>query len=296
MVKVIFTGTQVTDQLNGALGFLSVHFSGFYNVENASSTGFEVTYSFPTLPGMPPIEQAPDVYVGTGLDYKPVTFNGITLMTPFKGTITEIHEDDASYGSHVTGLSLAASDFYRVSASKNNADNFALIRQVFSGDDILKGGNAKDKMGGFAGDDVLDGRGGNDLLSGGAGNDKLFGSAGRDKLFGDAGDDILKGGAGADELDGGKGRDRMTGGGGSDTFVFGQSGVDRILDFQDDADSVRLNAAALGLSPGMTGTEVVELFGTTLGGNAALDFGDGNKLIFIGLGDIGAVSNDLLIA
>lgn len=296
MVKVIFTGTQNTDQLNGALGFLSPHFSGFYTVENISSTGFQVTYNFPTLPGMPPIEFAPDVYVGTGLDYKAVTFNGVTLMTPFTGTITEIHEDDPSYGSHVTGLSLAGSDFYRVSASKGNADNFALLKQVFSGDDILKGGSAKDKMGGFDGDDLLDGRNGNDLLSGGKGNDKLLGGAGNDKLFGDAGDDVLKGGAGADELDGGKGRDRMTGGGGSDTFIFGQSGVDRILDFQDDLDKVRLNAGELGLTPGLSGADIVDMFGTTIGGNAALDFGDGNKLIFVGLGDIGAISNDLLIA
>jgi len=296
MVKLVFTGNFETDQAHGALGFLSSHFSGFYTVEDTSPTGFSVNFQPPKIPGFPDFDPGVDTYIGTGLSFRPVTFNGVTLQTPYTGTITEIHESSADYSSRATGLNLSARDFYEASISKGNADNFALIPKIFSGNDVVKGGSARDQIAGFDGKDTLYGRDGDDILSGGKGNDKLLGGAGNDKLFGDAGDDVLKGDAGADELDGGKGRDRMTGGGGSDTFVFGQSGVDRILDFQDDLDKVRLNAGELGLTPGLSGADIVDMFGTTIGGNAALDFGDGNKLIFVGLGDIGAISNDLLIA
>ncbi|GHG92112.1 calcium-binding protein [Pseudodonghicola xiamenensis] len=296
MVKVIFTGTTPTDQAHGALGFLSVHFSGFYSVEDTGPSGFTVTYEFPSYPGLPDIEQAPDIYSGSGLSYRPITFNGVTLETPYSGMITAISETEADYSARVTGLNLAARDFYDVSATKNNADNFALMKTVFSDDDILKGGSVRDKLGGFDGNDRLEGRGGNDVLFGGKGNDKLSGGAGQDKLFGGAGRDILNGNAGADELDGGAGRDRLTGGAGRDTFVFGNSGVDRILDFQDDIDTLRLDAAALGFGTGLTGAEVVDLFGTTIGDREALDFGDGNKLIFHGLSDISQIADDLLIA
>lgn len=297
MVKVIFSGTQVTDQAHGALGFLSVHFSGFYAVEDATSTGFKVTYSFPSIPGFPDtgLEQAPDVYSGTGLTYKPISFDGATLNTPFSGMIDEVREDDLNYTSIASGLNLSADDFYRVSATKDNADNFALLKQVFSGDDVLKGGSVRDKMGGFDGDDLLDGRRGNDILFGGKGNDRLIGGAGADKLQGNAGRDLLKGGAGADELDGGRGADRMAGGGGADTFIFGASGRDRILDFQNDIDRVQLDASALGVNAGLSGAQVVDSFGTTINGVQALDFGGGNKLIFNGIADLDLIADDLLI-
>ncbi|MDK3019054.1 hypothetical protein [Pseudodonghicola flavimaris] len=84
---------------------------------------------------------------------------------------------------------------------------------------------------------------------------------------------------------------------GGDTFVFGKSGVDRILDFKDDnKDSVLLKTGALGLADDLSAAQVVELFGTGIGGHAALDFGDGNRLVFVGLDDIAVILDDLLIA
>lgn len=295
MVKVVFTGTVVTDQAGGALGFLSVHFSGFYAVEDATASGFTVTYEIPFIPVITTGDKVPDVYSGVGLTYRDVTHNGVTLSTPFSGTITGVRETAEDYTSDATGLNLAASDFYRVSETADNADNFELIRTVFSGDDVLKGGSVRDKMNGFDGNDRVLGRQGNDVLSGGAGKDKVLGGGGRDVLSGDGGNDVLKGGAGNDDLDGGAGRDRMVGGGGADTFHFGASGRDLIADFKDDVDRVELDASKLGFGAGLSGAEVVSAFGTVIGGKAALDFGDGNTLIFKGIADLGVIADDLAI-
>ncbi|WP_166041349.1 Ig-like domain-containing protein [Sphingosinicella sp. YJ22] len=67
-----------------------------------------------------------------------------------------------------------------------------------SGDDILSGGNGKDK---------IYGGGGNDIISGGNGVDTLFGEDGDDQLTGDNGADHLTGGADDDILDGSNGFD-----------------------------------------------------------------------------------------
>lgn len=295
MVKVIFTGTVETDQAHGALGFLSVHFTGFYQVEDATASGFSVTYEIPFIPVITTGDKVPDVYSGVGLSYTDITFDGVTLKTPSGGTITEVREEADDYTSDTTGLDLAASDFYRVSATADDADNFELLKSVFSGDDILKGGAVTDKLGGFGGNDRLAGRRGDDVLFGGGGKDKLLGGGGEDRLVGGSGRDLLKGGRGSDELDGGGGRDRMAGGGGADTFVFGASGRDVITDFKADVDRVELDASKLGFGAGLSGSEVVSTFGTVIGGKAALDFGDGNKLIFKGIADLGLIADDLVI-
>ncbi|MDK3019055.1 hypothetical protein [Pseudodonghicola flavimaris] len=64
MVKAIFTGTIPTDQAHGAMGFLSLHFNGFFDVEGTMPTGFAVTYGFPFLPDVTPVDEAPDLYFG----------------------------------------------------------------------------------------------------------------------------------------------------------------------------------------------------------------------------------------
>jgi Ca2+-binding RTX toxin-like protein len=89
--------------------------------------------------------------------------------------------------------------------------------------------------------DVFVGRATVDLVRGGGGDDRLNGAGGDDKLFGGAGDDTLIGGAGRDYLQGDGGNDVLTGGADRDTFVFGaRSGHDRITDFEDGLDMLRL--------------------------------------------------------
>ena len=69
-------------------------------------------------------------------------------------------------------------------------------------------------------------------VRGGAGNDVIRGGDGRDNLSGDSGRDDLFGSLGNDEL---------TGGAAADRFIFaGQNGTDRITDFTNGVDTIRL--------------------------------------------------------
>ena len=89
--------------------------------------------------------------------------------------------------------------------------------------------------------DRLIGNAVNNLLTGGNGNDRLDGMNGNDSLAGDAGADSLLGGAGNDLLYGGTGNDALAGGAGADLFVFAvNNGADRIVDWQDGIDRIRI--------------------------------------------------------
>lgn len=93
-------------------------------------------------------------------------------------------------------------------------------------DQVLKAGDAGER---------LEGGAGRDLLIGGAGNDQLYGGAGADVLMGGAGDDLLDGGTATaqevDQLYGGAGDDTLllggrviaSGGEGADTFVIARA-------------------------------------------------------------------------
>lgn len=107
------------------------------------------------------------------------------------------------------------------------------------GNDTLLGGAGQDSLSGGDGNDRLDAGDGNDRLLGGIGRDTLVGQTGRDFLSGEGGDDVLTGGLGIDTLDGGTGNDVMTGGLSADFFVFA-SGLDRITDFADNIDTLRI--------------------------------------------------------
>lgn len=111
----------------------------------------------------------------------------------------------------------------------------------------IVGSNKADRLTGDAGVNDLQGKGGNDRLMGGGGNDKLLGDNGNDKLFGDGGKDTLIGGKGRDILEGGKGNDVLRGDAGADVFVFGaRSGTDKIKDFDDGTDILRIEGHAGG--------------------------------------------------
>ena len=126
-----------------------------------------------------------------------------------------------------------------------------------SGNDTLRGGNGNDELNGHGGRDELNGNKGKDELNGGPGNDRLNGSGGRDLLSGDSGNDTLRGG---------KGIDKLYGGTGSDQFVLravDTGGLDYIVDFEDDIDSLRLDEAIWG--GGMTKSEVLATYGSDNG-------------------------------
>ncbi len=157
-------------------------------------------------------------------------------------------------------------------------------------DNWLKGGAGIDQLEGGAGNDSLNGNGKDDLLRGGLGDDVLRGGSGADKLFGQDGNDVLMGGVG---------RDRLVGGAGIDTFVFKNGWeVDRINDFEDNIDTIKLDSALwVGV---LTATEVMNTYGsvlTTAAGNTyvELDFGAGDKLKVFGVTTTAALLDDITI-
>ena len=95
------------------------------------------------------------------------------------------------------------------------------------GDDVITGGDGRDKINGRAGDDTLDGAGGDDKLYGGSGNDVVEGGSGNDRIDGGSGNDVLSGGTGNDHIDGGSGDDHIDGGDGRD-LVHAGSGDDTV--------------------------------------------------------------------
>ena len=120
-----------------------------------------------------------------------------------------------------------------------------------SGKDILNGGVGYDKLFGGTGNDILNGGADRDKLYGGSGTDTLYGNAGKDKLRGGDGDDTIIGGNGEDTirggddndiLYGGNGKDTLRGDGGNDIFVINtdDSKFDRVLDFLDGTDTMRI--------------------------------------------------------
>ncbi|MFD1881983.1 calcium-binding protein [Paracoccus pacificus] len=111
--------------------------------------------------------------------------------------------------------------------------------------DELYGGDGNDTLKGRDGRDVLDGGNGDDQLFAGLENDRLAGGAGNDRLDGGDGRDIIFGGSGNDMLLGGAGRDTLIGGSGADLFVFAANGgVDRIDDFENGFDRIRIDDGA----------------------------------------------------
>lgn len=162
--------------------------------------------------------------------------------------------------------------------------------------DVVLGSSDANLINGNAGNDTLNGKGGDDGLYGGTGLDYLIGDTGDDTLSGGAdddwltageGDDDLRGGAGNDNLDGGAGNDSITGGSGVDNFVFNDGcGTDRIIDFMDGTDVLRLNNSLW--SGALSRAQVVASFASVLDADVVFDFGGGDRITLSGFGALGA--------
>lgn len=120
---------------------------------------------------------------------------------------------------HYSGSQLATGNI--ANALLFNDDPQSLIENA-------KGGSGNDVIGGNSAVNRLWGLAGNDEIRGGDGNDALFGQAGHDQLYGENGNDRLVGGNGSDDLYGGNGNDRLLGGRGNDS-LFGGSGKDILI-------------------------------------------------------------------
>jgi hypothetical protein len=144
-------------------------------------------------------------------------------------------------GDGLTGSSDACPTVSDLAAPRNPRTGCPAEPGATSGNDVLSGTSAGEKICGLLGDDTINGLGGNDTLFGDAcdkkaklagaaasdGNDKLNGDDGNDTLYGAGGEDTLKGGNGKDKLFGGAGNDTLDGGAGNDTLD-GGAGNDKL--------------------------------------------------------------------
>ncbi|MGB7319403.1 MAG: S8 family serine peptidase [Planktotalea sp.] len=171
------------------------------------------------------------------------------------------------------------------------------------GADTLEGESGKDQLIGGDGKDLLKGGGGNDTVEGGKGADVIKGQDGADVLKGHNADDTLSGGAGADKLLGGNGNDKLSGGTGNDSltggahadrFVFNnKDDKDSITDFENNLDTIVLNDNLW--SGTKTASDVLNDFGSIVGGNAVLNFGGGDILTIENVTNLGLLGNDIEI-
>ena len=147
----------------------------------------------------------------------------------------------------------------------------------YVGDDLIVGHDGDDSFDAADGHDTAFGAEGNDNLTGGRGKDWLFGGEGDDALNGSDGNDYLIGGEGADTLEGSAGDDWLSGGTGDDTLTGGEGadifayqagqGSDRITDFTDGEDAIRL-----GSFDGIAGFEDLTI--RQVGANVTIDLSD----------------------
>lgn len=149
--------------------------------------------------------------------------------------------------------------------------NGALIENATSGsgNDMLVGNDAANRMNGGDGLNTLAGLDGNDVLSGGDDRDLLDGGNGNDRLRGGTGRDSLDGGAGDDRLFGGSGHDGLVGGEGRDRFIFENAEAlastvdnsDRIRDF-DRSEGDRINLSLIDANANTAENDVFAFIGT----------------------------------
>ena len=149
--------------------------------------------------------------------------------------------DTADYSQRTAPLGISLDDIPGDGQAGENDNVSSSVEDVISGsgNDVLVGSPAPNRLNGADGDDRIVGLDGNDTLDGGEntpGNDTLDGGNGADCLFGRAGDDKLIGGDGPDCLFGAGGSDALQGEGANDTLA-GGAGTDT-LDGGDGDDSL----------------------------------------------------------
>ncbi|MGA0613490.1 M10 family metallopeptidase [Paracoccus sp. KR1-242] len=196
-----------------------------------------------------------------------------------------------------------------------------------AGNDVLNGGGGNDTLIGGAGRDTLVGgigndvyhvdaldviveqaNGGIDLVNSaasftlGSALEQLrltgtaaingTGNAEANVIYGNANANQLRGLGGNDMLSGNAGNDSLWGGAGADVFLF-NAGRDRIMDFQNDIDTIQIDDALWGGAPRSV-AQVLRL-ATVADGDVVFNFGNGHSLTVENLTNIQALANDLII-
>ena len=254
---------------------------GYYNANLDSGDAFTIiddggvdTINFSNVTGNQRVDLNPETISDVG---------GLTgNMSIMRGTIIE---------KFVSG-------FGNDSITGNSANNFLWAG---AGNDSVWGGAGNDFIKGDQGNDIVKGGGGKDILNGNANNDKLVGGGNDDVLRGGGGKDQLWGGTGNDVLRGGVGRDTLVGGAGNDVFVFKNGwAVDRISDFENNIDTIRLDSALWG-GGAMSVAVVIANYGSvvanpaSVGSHVELNFGGGDVLKIYGISNTADLLDDITI-
>lgn len=227
----------------------------------------------------------------------------------FLGTDAGEHATIVNEG-RITG---AESSVYGHSGNETVVNRGLLDGDVWldSGDDIyhgrnglvlgrVSGGSGNDRLIGGGRDEWLSGDGGspesnpdNDIIRAGHGDDTLDGDGGADWLLGEAGSDTVSGDAGDDWIAGGTGDDRLSGGTEADLFLFSRGwGRDTIADFEDDRDTIRLDAGALGV----TDVDDALAHAAVVGADLVFTFDSGDVLVLENFGNAAGLRNDIVVA
>jgi len=153
--------------------------------------------------------------------------SGLSLVNGWSHTLADGTQDFSVGGFDISPVST-------FEAALSATDPTVIHTLLFSGADIITGGDAANVLGGLTGDDTISGRGGADTIDGGAGrgylrgddgNDRITGGADFDDINGNVGNDTASGGLGDDWVVGGKDNDSLAGGEGAD-LVYGNLGDD----------------------------------------------------------------------
>ena len=181
--------------------------------------------------------------------------------------------DKISFAAFTSGITFGLDTVGQTPAGWIFNDGFENVTGT-NHSDTLTGNLDTNVVLGLGGNDKLFGLAGNDTLNGGFGNDRLFGGLGKDKLIGGKGNDLLQGDAGNDVLRGQAGRD---------IFVFGaDSGTDRVMDYVDGVDTLRIADHAGGFD---------SLSISRSNGNKIIEH-DGGTIILDGKGGVTLTASD----
>jgi serralysin len=198
-----------------------------------------------------------------------------------------------------------------VSAADSIAGGYTIANGVVienarsgTGNDDITGNDAANRINSGRGADTIEGGAGNDVIIGAQGGDQIDGGADDDKVNGHNGADSVNGGAGKDKVIGFNGQDTLAGGtendlliGGAhaDLFIFNLGdGRDRIKDFEDDIDTLQLDADLFNEAAPVA-ADIVNYAGTNAAGDVVLSFG-AERIVFTGITDVNVLIDDVVIA
>jgi Ca2+-binding RTX toxin-like protein len=225
-----------------------------------------------------------------------------------------IHTKSGALQFQTTGAKISASAVIAAAKTKTLSDDAAVVRKIFSGNDLIIGSTFADRLFGYDGNDTIQGRGGDDTIDGGKGIDVVsfaastqplelvlngatptvvigggvptdtivniegaIGGTGNDTFTGDGLTNLFLGGDGNDTIDGGAGNDTLKGEGGNDSLT-GGAGKDTVLGGVGD-DVLNGGSSADSLDGG-AGSDTIN----GGGGKDTMDGGAGNDTLIGGAG------------